>query len=97
MAVPFPQASWAELPPQGPIHLWATHKAQSEQHRGGGETSERRKEQGGQRGRREGRVEKAGRKEKRRGRTGERRDPRFRPQQPLTIHSPQKALGKILS
>lgn len=41
---------------------------------------------GHQRGRREGRVEKAGRKEE------ERRDPRFRPQQPLTSHSSQRAL-----
>lgn len=41
-------------PPQGPIHPRSTHKAQSEQHRGG--TSERRKKQEGQRGRRKGRV-----------------------------------------
>lgn len=57
------------FPPPGQLGGGCLHRAlftaQSEQ-RGGG-TSERRKEQGSQRGRREGRVEEAGRKEEEEG------------------------------
>lgn len=61
-AVPFPQASCVEAGLHRALFTTGTtHKAQSEQHRGG--TSEARKEQESQRGRRKGRVEKAEREE----------------------------------